>query len=60
MATFKEDFTAKYQTTKDADIEETTFAAGDEVSSVQTWDDYVLVKDDDGHFYNVPKDKIDA
>jgi hypothetical protein len=60
MATFKEDFTAKYQTTKDADIEETTFSTGDSVKLVQTWDDYVLIKDDDGHFYNIPKDKIEA
>lgn len=60
MATVNEDFTAKYQTTKDADIEETGFSAGDEVEIVQTWDEYVLIKDDDGHLYNVPKDKIDA
>ena len=62
MATIKEDITLKLQTTVDGDIEETSFSAGDEVDVVQKWDDagYVLIKDDDGHFYNIPADKIDA
>ena len=62
MATVKEDITLKYQTTKDGDIEETSFSAGDDVEMVQSWDnaDFCLIKDDDGHFYNIPKDKLDA
>lgn len=59
MATVKSDFAAKFQTTKDGDIEETQFKRGDEVSLVQTWDQFVLIRDAHGHFYNVPKDKIE-
>lgn len=59
MATIKEDITAKYQTVKDGDIEETAFSVGDEVTIVQTWSQFFLVKDDEGHFYNLPKDKVD-
>lgn len=59
MATFNADHTAKYQTTTDADIEETSFDSGTEVSVVQKWDNgFVLIKDDDGRYYNVPQDKI--
>ena len=59
MATIKEEITLKFQTTKDGDIEETSFSAGDEVSVIQEWAHHFLIKDDDGHFYNVAKDKID-
>ncbi len=59
MATFNADHTAKYQTTTDADIEEKNFQSGDEVSLVQKWDNgFVLIKDDDGIYYNVPQDII--
>jgi len=58
MATFNEDTTLKFQTTTEEDIEETEFSAGDEVELVETWDNYYLIKDDDGHFYNVAKDKV--
>ena len=59
MPSFNADHTAKYQTTKDADIEETSFSAGDEVTLIQKWDnEFVLVKDDDGHFYNVPSSVV--
>ena len=62
MATIKEEITLKFQTTVDGDIEETSFSAGDDVDVVQKWDGlpYVLTKDGDGHFYNIPADKIDA
>ena len=59
MATINEDITLKFVTTKDADIEETAFSSGDEVEILETWDDYFLIKDDDGHYYNVPKEKLD-
>ena len=59
MATIKEDITLKYQTTKDGDMEETEFSAGDTVELIQARDNYYLFKDDDGHFYNIPKDKLD-
>jgi len=61
MATMKEDFVAKYQTTTDADVEEVTLSAGDEVTVVQQWDNnLVLIKDGDGHYHNLPQDKVDA
>jgi len=62
MASIKEDVTLKFQTTVDGDIEETSFSAGDDVDVVQKWDGlpYVLIKDGDGHFYNIPADKIDG
>ena len=58
MATVTQHITLKFQTTKDGDVEEVEFAAGDSLTVVQTWDRFYLVKDKDGHYYNVPKDKI--
>ena len=43
----------------DGDIEETNFSAGDEVELVDTWSNHVMVKDDDDHYYNVPKNMIE-
>ena len=59
MATIKEDITLKFITTKDSDVEETSFSAGDEVELLETWDHYYLIKDDEGHHYSIPKDKLD-
>ena len=59
MATVRVPFTAKFQTTKDGDIESTSFSAGTEVTIVQTWDKFYLIKDDGGHYYTVTKDKIE-
>ena len=62
MATIKEDVTLKYQTTVDGDVEETSFSAGDDIHVVERWDEagYALIKDDDGHFYNIPLSKIEG
>lgn len=62
MASIKEDITLKLQTTVDGEIEENNFSAGTEVEVVQEWGEagYTLIKDDDGHFYNIPSDKLDA
>lgn len=59
MAKMKEAVTLKFQTTKDAEVEETSFNAGDEVKIVQEWGNGFLIRGSDGHYYNVPKDKID-
>lgn len=59
MATIKHDLTVKFQTTKDGDVEQTHFKAGDAVTVVQIWERFVLIKDDEGHFYNVPKDAVE-
>ena len=60
MAKFKQDTTLKLITTKTGDIEEIKFSQGDTVSITQTWDKFYLVKDENGHYYNVPKERIEA
>jgi len=59
MAKVKEDIAVKYQTTKNGEVVDAKFSAGDEVTIVQTWKTHYLVKDGDGHYFNIPKDKID-
>jgi hypothetical protein len=55
MATVKEAFTCKYQSTTSAGIEEATFSPGDEVEVVKEWsNDMCLVRDADGVVFNVP------
>ena len=58
MASVKQQFTAKYQTTKDGDMEEATFSVGDSVTIVHTWAEHFLIKDRDGHYYNIKKELI--
>lgn len=59
MATVKEAFTYKYQSTKNSGIEETTFSPGDEVEVVKEWsNDMCLVRDADGVVFNVPKKNL--
>ena len=60
MATIKEAVTLQFITTKDGDVEEKTFAAGESVEIMETWDDHYLVKDDDGHLFNVQKSFVEA
>jgi hypothetical protein len=61
MATIKEDVVLKFRATVDDDVEDTSFSAGDDVELVQQWEEagYCLIKDEDGHFYNIPSAKID-
>ena len=59
MAKIKENIALKFQTTKDAEVEETSFKAGEEVKLVHEWGNRFLVRASDGHYYNIPKDKID-
>ena len=51
----------RYRVETPTDIEDVEFSAGDEVEVVEKWDDagFWLVKDDDGHFYNVKTDQLD-
>ncbi len=58
MASVKQDFIAKYQTTTDGDVEEKQFSTGETVSIVQTWEHHYLIKDKDGHYYNIKKELI--
>lgn len=55
MATIKEDIVLKYQVTKDGDVVDTSFAQGDKVDVISKWTNHYLIKDGDGHFYNIPK-----
>jgi hypothetical protein len=59
MAKFKVESTLKFQTTKDGDIESSTFKAGTDVKIVQEWGNRFLVRASDGHYYNVPKEQIE-
>jgi len=59
MAQFKNDFVARFRTSLDEDVEETAFVAGDEVRVMAIWKRHYLVKDDEGHFYNIPRELIE-
>ncbi|MEE2960993.1 MAG: hypothetical protein VYA34_09635 [Myxococcota bacterium] len=59
MANFKTDTTLKFITTKDGDVEEAEFSAGDEIEILETWENHYLIKDDDGHYFNVDKGLLD-
>ena len=58
MAKAAIDFTAKLLTTKDGEIEDISFSAGDALTIIKEWQHHYLVKDSDGHFYNLTKDKV--
>lgn len=58
MATIARTLTVKLRPNKDSDIEETTLTAGEEVKVVQKWQHFFLIKDNEGHFINVPHDAI--
>lgn len=58
MATFTKDMNVKFVTTKDGDEEEVAFKQGDEVAVVHTWQRHYLVRDNDGHYHNIPKDAL--
>jgi hypothetical protein len=59
MAKVKSDVTMKFVTTKDGDVEDTQFKAGDEVHVVKEWQSHYLVRGADGHYYTFTKNLID-
>lgn len=59
MAKLKTDVTLKLQTTQGGDLEEKRFQAGDEVHVAKEWLHHYLVRDADGHYYNVKKELIE-
>ena len=60
MATVKEAFSFKYQSTKNSGIEEASFSAGEDVEVVKEWsNDMCLVRNGDGVVFNVPKKNLD-
>lgn len=59
MATVKEEFTSKYQSNKNAGIEEASFSPGDDVEVIREWgDDTCLIRNGDGIVFNVPKKNL--
>ena len=60
MATVLRDFTAAFVTTKDAPAEKVSFTAGQKVQIMRTWERFVLIKDEAGHYYNVDKALVAA
>lgn len=56
MATVKEAFTAKYQGSKSAAVEEISFAPGEEVQVIKEWkNEACLIKKSDGKVFNVAR-----
>lgn len=51
-----QDVTLKFQPNLGEDVEEIDFAAGTEMAVLQEWEQAWLVKDDDGHLFNVKKE----
>ena len=59
MAKCKIALTLKLQTNKQADVESRELKPGDTVTITHTFGEVVLIRDAEGHYYNVPKDKIE-
>lgn len=58
MATIARTLTAKLRPNKDSDIEEIILNEGDDVKLVQKWEHFYLIKDNEGHFINLPHDAV--
>lgn len=59
MATVKEEFTYKFQSNKNSEIEEASFSPGDEVEVINEWgDDTCLIRNGAGVVFNVPKKNL--
>ncbi len=59
MARCKTDLTLKLQLNKQAEIETRELKAGDPVTISQAFAAVYLIRDAEGHYYNVPKEKIE-
>jgi len=59
MATIKQDVTLKHQSNLSQEVEEITLAAGENVTVLKEWKDFVLCKNADGKHFNVPKDLVE-
>lgn len=60
MATITQAITLKHQANLGEEVEEVSFAEGEEVTVLKAWDDRVLCKNGEGKLFNVPKDALDA
>ena len=59
MATIRQATTLKHQPNLGEGVEDVTFEAGAEVTVLKEWEHHVLVKNDAGQLFNVPKDQIE-
>ena len=59
MAKIKTDTTLKFLTNKGEDVEQTELTAGDEIEILETWENHYLIKDEDGHYFNVDKGLVE-
>ena len=60
MAQVREAITLKHRANLGEDVEEVSFAAGEEVTILQEWADHYLCKNDAGQVFNIPKDRVEA
>lgn len=58
MATIKQDVKLKHQSNLSQEVEEITLAAGETVTVLKEWNDFVLCKNADGKHFNVPKELV--
>jgi hypothetical protein len=58
MAKISKALTLKHQSNLSEDVEEVSFAPGDAVTVLKEWNDSLLVKNDAGKLFNVPKDAV--
>ena len=58
MASISKAVTLKHQSNLSEEVEEVSFAAGDDVTILKEWDRSYLVKNDDGKLFNVSKDAV--
>ena len=60
MAQLNRKMTLKSWPNKDADVEDVELGPESSIDIVQEWEAYFLVKDADGHYFNIAKDAVDA
>lgn len=60
MATIKRSITLKHQANLGEEVEEVSFAEGDEVTVLKEWEDRLLCKNDEGKLFNIPKEAVEA
>ena len=58
MASITKPLTLKHQSNLSEDVEEISFAPGDEITVLKEWNGFYLVKNDDGKLFNVAKDAV--
>ena len=57
--TMKADATLRFQSNLGEEVQEVELSAGDELAVLQEWETAWLVKDADGHLFNVKKELAD-